>query len=71
VTGTAEARVHRAVLYNSIYRADDQLLVCQHAYGFADERAPVLYLQSADDGDLVATYVDTFERICAGALPLE
>jgi hypothetical protein len=28
-----EIRLHQAVLYNSIYRADDQLFVNQHAYG--------------------------------------
>ena len=66
-----EIRLHRAVLYNSIYRADDQLLVSQHAYGIPDERAPVLYLRPADDGDLVATYLDAFERIWTGALPLQ
>ena len=66
-----EIRLHRAVLYNSIYRADDQVLVSQHAYGIADERAPVLYLRSAADGDLVTTYLDAFDRIWAGALPLE
>ena len=68
--GTAEIRLHRAVMYNSIYQADDQLLISQHAYGIPDERAPVLYLRSADDGDLVATYRDVFERIWTGALPL-
>ena len=67
----AEIRLHRAVLYNSIYQADDQLLVSQHAYGIPGERAPVLYLRPADDGDLAATYLDAFERIWAGALPLE
>jgi transcriptional regulator with XRE-family HTH domain len=69
-SGGAEIRVHRAVLYNSIYQADDQLLVSQHAYGIPGERAPVLYLRSADDGDLVATYLDAFERIWTDALPL-
>jgi transcriptional regulator with XRE-family HTH domain len=66
-----EIRLHRAVLYNSIYRADDQILTSQHAYGIADERAPVLYLQSADAGDLVTTYLDAFDRIWTGAPPLE
>ena len=28
-----EIRLHRTVLYNSIYRADNQLLVNQHTYG--------------------------------------
>jgi hypothetical protein len=66
-----EIRLHRAALYSSIYQADDHLLVSQHAYGIPDERAPVLYLRPADDGDLAATYLDAFERIWAGALPLE
>jgi transcriptional regulator with XRE-family HTH domain len=66
-----EIRVHRAVLYNSIYQADDQLLVSQHAYGISDERSLVLYLRSADDGDLVATYLDAFERIWTDALPMQ
>jgi hypothetical protein len=69
--GGVEIRLHRAVLYNSIYQAGDQLLVSQHAYGIPDERAPVLYLRSADDGDLVATYLDAFERIWTDALPLK
>ena len=69
--GGAEIRLHRAVLYNSIYQADDQLLVSQHAYGIPSERVPVLYLRSADDGDLLATYLDAFERIWTAALPLK
>ena len=35
-SGGAEIRLHRAVLYNSIYQADDQLLVSQHAYGISE-----------------------------------
>jgi hypothetical protein len=53
-----QIRLHRGVLYNSIYRADDQLLVSQHAYGIADQRAPVLHLRSAVGGDLVTAYAD-------------
>ena len=66
-----EIRLHRAVLYNSIYRADDQLLVSQHAYGIPSERVPVLHLRSAEDGDLAAIYLDAFERIWTAAPPLE
>jgi hypothetical protein len=65
-----QSGVHRIVLYNSIFQADDQLVVSQHAYGISDEHAPVHYLRSADDGDLVATYLDAFDRIWAGALSL-
>ncbi|GGK79233.1 NUDIX hydrolase [Mangrovihabitans endophyticus] len=35
-----EFRLHRTVLYNSIYRADDQLLVNTHIYSFTAAQAP-------------------------------
>jgi transcriptional regulator with XRE-family HTH domain len=66
-----EVRLHRAFLYNSIYRADDQLLVSQHIYGIADEHVPVLYLRSANHDDMVTTYADAFDRIWTSSLPLQ
>jgi hypothetical protein len=35
-----EIRLHRTVLYNSIYRDDEQLLVNQHTYGIPAAQAP-------------------------------
>lgn len=32
---------------------------------------PVLDLRAADDGDLIAAYLDVFEHIWTDALPLE
>jgi transcriptional regulator with XRE-family HTH domain len=70
-SGNAEIRLHRVGLYNSIFRADDQLLVTQHAYGIPDACAPVLHLCPADSADMVVTYLDSFDRIWTDALPLE
>ena len=42
-----EIRLHRTVLYNSIYRADDQLLVNQHIYGVPAAHAPVFCLRNS------------------------
>ena len=39
-----EFRFHRTVLYNSIYVADDQVLVNTHVYGAAAAQAPVWHL---------------------------
>ncbi len=36
----AEVRLHRTVLYNSIYRADNQLLVNMHVYGMPGLQRP-------------------------------
>lgn len=58
-----EIRLHDTVLYNSIYRADDQLLVNTHVYGFAASHAPVLHLKRIPGGDLASTYFESFERV--------
>ena len=65
-----EMRLHQTVLYNSIYRADDQLLVNQHAYGIPAAHAPVFCLRDTGDGEMAALYRDSFERVWAGAIPL-
>jgi hypothetical protein len=65
-----EIRLHQTVLYNSIYRADGQLLVNQHTYGIPAAQAPVFCLCDVGDGEMAALYLDSFERVWAGAVPL-
>jgi len=67
----AEIRLHQTALYNSIYRADSQLLVTQHVYGIPAEREPVLCLRAAAAGDMATAYIDAFDRIWASALRAE
>lgn len=62
-----EIRLHDTVLYNSVYRADDDLLVNPHAYGIAASHAPVLHLRRTEDGDMASTYLESFERVWSGA----
>jgi hypothetical protein len=45
-----EVRLHRTVLYNSIYRADDQALVNAHVHGVGAPNAPMLHLRRAPAG---------------------
>jgi hypothetical protein len=65
-----EIRMHRTVLYNSIYRADDQLLVNQHAYGIPVSHTPVFCLRDTGSGEMTALYRDSFERVWASGVPL-
>jgi hypothetical protein len=58
-----EIRLHDAVLYNSIYRADDQLFVNQHAYGMPAAHSPVLRFSGPGRSRMVATYLDSFEKV--------
>jgi len=64
-------RLHSTVLYNSIYRADDELLVNPHVYGAPAAQAPVMHLRRVVGGSMVSTYLDSFERVWSGARPLD
>jgi hypothetical protein len=66
-----EFRLHRTVLYNSIYRADDQLLVNTHIYSFPASEAPVFHLRRVAGGSMVSTYVESFDHVWDRATPLE
>jgi len=65
----AEIRLHRTTLYNSVYRADDELLVNIHVHGYVAGCAPVLHLRRLSGGSLAATYLDSFTRIWDDAAP--
>lgn len=62
---------HATVLYNSILRFDDQMLVNPHIYSLPAFRAPIIHLRRIEDGPLFRTYAECFERIWAGSHPLD
>ncbi|GIH76556.1 helix-turn-helix domain-containing protein [Planobispora longispora] len=66
-----EIRLHHTILYNSIYRGDDQLLVNTHIYGKFATDAPVMHLRKVLGGDMVTTYLESFDDVWDGARPLE
>ena len=68
---SVEIRLHGATLYNSIYWADDELMVNTHIYGAAAAQAPVIHLRRMDGGTIVTTYLASFERVWDSALPLD
>lgn len=70
-TDGIEFRLHRTILYNSIYTADDQALINTHVYGFPASQAPVLHLRRVAGGDMVSTYLESFERVWDEAVPME
>jgi transcriptional regulator with XRE-family HTH domain len=65
-----EIRLHGTILYNSIYRGDEQLLVNTHIYGVMANGAPVFHLRKIPGGDMVATYLESFDRVWSEAKPL-
>lgn len=66
-----EVGFHSTVLYNSILRFDDQMLINPHIYGMPAFRAPVLHLRRIQGGPLFETYSECFERVWSECRPLE
>jgi hypothetical protein len=64
-----EIHLHRTTLYNSIYRADDDLLVNAHLWGVNDYSAPVTQLRRLVAGSLFDTYTASFEAVSAASEP--
>ncbi|MEV0792589.1 XRE family transcriptional regulator [Kribbella sp. NPDC050459] len=62
-TGSVELRLHNVLLYNSIYRVDNQVLVNQHLHGIASARTPVYHLLKADQGEMFDFYMSSFDRV--------
>lgn len=65
-----EFRTHRTVLYNSIYRADNQLMVNSHVYGLPAPQAPVWHLRKVAGGEFGTIYLESFERVWDTAAPM-
>jgi transcriptional regulator with XRE-family HTH domain len=64
-----EIRLHDTVLYNSLYRADDQLMVNQHIYGLPAAHTPVFSFHATDKSSMLEAYLSTLERIWTAASP--
>lgn len=65
-----EIRQHDTVLYNSIYRFDDEMLVNSHAAGSPASQNPVLHLTRVAGGPLFDHYLRSFDWVWDGARPL-
>lgn len=64
-----EARYHRSTLHNSIFWADDEMLINTQIYGVSAPAAPVLHLRKVPGAELVATYQRSFNKVWAEARP--
>jgi transcriptional regulator with XRE-family HTH domain len=60
-----EIRLHQATLYNSIYRADDRILVNQRVHGVRATDAPIFALTNTAESQIARAYLEAFERIWA------
>lgn len=66
-----ELRTHSTTLYNSVFRADSEMLVNAHVWGVNAYGAPVWHLRRTLDGGLFDTYTDSFNAVWTSARPVE
>jgi transcriptional regulator with XRE-family HTH domain len=59
---SVQIRLHRTILYNSIFRADNAVFVNPHIYGSPAATAPIIHLRHSADAALFSTYLDSFEQ---------
>lgn len=70
LSGHVDLRLHKVLLYNSIYRIDNQVLVNQHLYGVASARTPVYHLLKSEQGEMFDFYLSSFDRVWSAASPV-
>jgi hypothetical protein len=58
-----DIRQHGTVLYNSIYRFDEDMLVNMHVYGTPAAQNPVMHLRRVPGGRLFDHYLRSFDRV--------
>ncbi|MFF1684756.1 helix-turn-helix domain-containing protein [Streptomyces sp. NPDC058254] len=66
-----EVRTHGTTLYNSIYRADDQMLINAHVWGVNAYGAPVWHLRRNGSGGMFDTYAESFNAVWDAAVPVQ
>jgi hypothetical protein len=66
-----EIKYHETILYNSLFRGDEEMFVTPHLYGLHGSMPPLLHLRRLSDNGIFASFATHFNVIWANTLPLE
>lgn len=58
-----EIRYHATTLYNSLFRADNQMFVTPHLYGLHGSKAPLLHLHKIEKDGIFSNFASHFETV--------
>ncbi|MFE5506691.1 multiprotein-bridging factor 1 family protein [Amycolatopsis japonica] len=64
-----EIRTHGTILYNSMYRFDDTLLVNVHSHGALAGQSPVMQYKRLPNGPIWEYYMRSFENVWSNGIP--
>src|SRR5690242_2093097 len=62
---------HSTILYNSLFRADNEMFVTPHLYGLHGSKAPLLHIRRLGTGGIFDTFQQHFEDVWATSKPVE
>jgi hypothetical protein len=66
-----EIRYHSTILYNSLFRADDEMFVTPHLYGLHGSKAPLFHLRRLGLDSVFTNFASHFEQIWETTKPIE
>lgn len=66
-----ELRLNYAILYSSVYRVDDELIIKSAAYGVSASHLPIMRLTNQPDAGLANVYFYSFEQAWGRGMALE
>ena len=69
-TPNVEIRTHGTTLYNSIYRADGELMINAHLWGVNAYAAPVWHLRRVSAESMADSYLQSFDAVWDRAQPV-
>ncbi len=65
-----EIRYHSTILYNSLFRCDNEMFVTAHLYGLHGSKAPLLHLRYLGPNGIFANFAAHFEAVWATTKPV-
>ena len=66
-----KVRYHSTILYNSLFRYDNDMFVTPHLYGLHGSKAPLLHFRCLGSNGIFANFAAHFEAVWATTKPLE
>ncbi len=66
-----EIRYHSTILYNSLFRADNEMFVIPHLYGLHGSKAPLLHLRCSGHDSMFTNFAQHFEQVWMTTKPIE
>jgi len=66
-----EIRYHSTILYNSLFRSDNEMFITPHLYGLHGSKAPLLYVRRLSSDGVFTNFAQHFEAVWNTTHPIK